>query len=418
MQHPQRVVITGLGAITPLGNSVKEFWDNLAAGKSGAANIKHFNAEKFKTRFACEVKDFDPSPYLERSELRRNDLFSQYAIAASEQAIADSGILNFEGLNRDKVGVIWASGNGGLLTLQENIMEFALGDGTPRFNPFLVPKMIVDIAAGLISMRHGFRGPNYTTVSACASSNTAIIDAFNYIKWGKAVAFVTGGSEAAVNETGVGGFGAMKALSTRNDSPETASRPYDIDRDGFVIGEGAGALILESLDHATRRGATIYGEVVGGGMSADAYHLTATHPEGEGAALGMRAALEDAEINPESIDYINTHGTSTPVGDPSELKGIMSVFGDHAKKLNISSTKSMTGHLLGGAGAIEALAGLMAIQKQLVPPTINIQTLDPELPQGLNLTVGTAQERKVDYVMSNTFGFGGHNATVILKRFS
>ncbi|MEQ8414149.1 MAG: beta-ketoacyl-ACP synthase II [Imperialibacter sp.] len=418
MQHPQRVVITGLGAITPLGNSVKEFWDNLAAGKSGAANIKHFNAEKFKTRFACEVKDFDPSPYLERSELRRNDLFSQYAIAASEQAIADSGILNFEGLNRDKVGVIWASGNGGLLTLQENIMEFALGDGTPRFNPFLVPKMIVDIAAGLISMRHGFRGPNYTTVSACASSNTAIIDAFNYIKWGKAVAFVTGGSEAAVNETGVGGFGAMKALSTRNDSPETASRPYDIDRDGFVIGEGAGALILESLDHATRRSATIYGEVVGGGMSADAYHLTATHPEGEGAALGMRAALEDAEINPESIDYINTHGTSTPVGDPSELKGIMSVFGDHAKKLNISSTKSMTGHLLGGAGAIEALAGLMAIQKQLVPPTINIQTLDPELPQGLNLTVGTAQERRVDYVMSNTFGFGGHNATVILKRFS
>ncbi|MEQ9098361.1 MAG: beta-ketoacyl-ACP synthase II [Imperialibacter sp.] len=418
MQHPQRVVITGLGAITPLGNSVKEFWDNLAAGKSGAANIKHFNAEKFKTRFACEVKDFDPSPYLERSELRRNDLFSQYAIAASEQAIADSGILNFEGLNRDKVGVIWASGNGGLLTLQENIMEFALGDGTPRFNPFLVPKMIVDIAAGLISMRHGFRGPNYTTVSACASSNTAIIDAFNYIKWGKAVAFVTGGSEAAVNETGVGGFGAMKALSTRNESPETASRPYDIDRDGFVIGEGAGALILESLDHATRRGATIYGEVVGGGMSADAYHLTATHPEGEGAALGMRAALEDAEINPESIDYINTHGTSTPVGDPSELKGIMSVFGDHTKKLNISSTKSMTGHLLGGAGAIEALAGLMAIQKQLVPPTINIQTLDPELPQGLNLTVGTAQERKVDYVMSNTFGFGGHNATVILKRFS
>ncbi|MEQ8534785.1 MAG: beta-ketoacyl-ACP synthase II [Imperialibacter sp.] len=418
MQHPQRVVITGLGAITPLGNSVKEFWDNLAAGKSGAANIKHFNAEKFKTRFACEVKNFDPSPYLERSELRRNDLFSQYAIAASEQAIADSGILNFEGLNRDKVGVIWASGNGGLLTLQENIMEFALGDGTPRFNPFLVPKMIVDIAAGLISMRHGFRGPNYTTVSACASSNTAIIDAFNYIKWGKAVAFVTGGSEAAVNETGVGGFGAMKALSTRNESPETASRPYDIDRDGFVIGEGAGALILESLDHATRRGATIYGEVVGGGMSADAYHLTATHPEGEGAALGMRAALEDAEINPESIDYINTHGTSTPVGDPSELKGIMSVFGDHAKKLNISSTKSMTGHLLGGAGAIEALAGLMAIQKQLVPPTINIQTLDPELPQGLNLTVGTAQERKVDYVMSNTFGFGGHNATVILKRFS
>ncbi|MEQ8810851.1 MAG: beta-ketoacyl-ACP synthase II [Imperialibacter sp.] len=418
MQHPQRVVITGLGAITPLGNSVKEFWDNLAAGKSGAANIKHFNAEKFKTRFACEVKDFDPSPYLERSELRRNDLFSQYAIAASEQAIADSGILNFEGLNRDKVGVIWASGNGGLLTLQENIMEFALGDGTPRFNPFLVPKMIVDIAAGLISMRHGFRGPNYTTVSACASSNTAIIDAFNYIKWGKAVAFVTGGSEAAVNETGVGGFGAMKALSTRNDSPETASRPYDIDRDGFVIGEGAGALILESLDHATRRGATIYGEVVGGGMSADAYLLTASHPEGEGAALGMRAALEDAEINPESIDYINTHGTSTPVGDPSELKGIMSVFGDHAKKLNISSTKSMTGHLLGGAGAIEALAGLMAIQKQLVPPTINIQTLDPELPQGLNLTVGTAQERKVDYVMSNTFGFGGHNATVILKRFS
>ncbi|MEQ9376942.1 MAG: beta-ketoacyl-ACP synthase II [Imperialibacter sp.] len=418
MQHPQRVVITGLGAITPLGNSVKEFWDGLASGKSGAANITHFNAEKFKTRFACEVKNFDPSPYLERSELRRNDLFSQYAIAASEQAIADSGILNFEGLNRDKVGVIWASGNGGLLTLQENIMEFALGDGTPRFNPFLVPKMIVDIAAGLISMRHGFRGPNYTTVSACASSNTAIIDAFNYIKWGKAVAFVTGGSEAAVNETGVGGFGAMKALSTRNESPETASRPYDIDRDGFVIGEGAGALILESLDHATRRGATIYGEVVGGGMSADAYHLTATHPEGEGAALGMRAALEDAEINPESIDYINTHGTSTPVGDPSELKGIMSVFGDHAKKLNISSTKSMTGHLLGGAGAIEALAGLMAIQKQLVPPTINIQTLDPELPQGLNLTVGTAQERKVDYVMSNTFGFGGHNATVILKRFS
>jgi 3-oxoacyl-[acyl-carrier-protein] synthase II len=418
MQQPQRVVITGLGAITPLGNTVTEFWDGLAAGKSGAANITHFDASKFKTRFACEVKGFDPLQYMDKNEIRRNDLFSQYAIAASEQALADSGILAFSDLNKDKVGVIWASGNGGLLTLQENISEFALGDGTPRFNPFLVPKMIVDIASGIISIRNGLRGPNFTTVSACASSNTALIDAFNYIRWGKAVAFVTGGSEAAINETGVGGFGAMKALSTRNESPETASRPYDTDRDGFVIGEGAGALILESLEHAQKRGAKIYAEIVGGGMSADAYHLTATHPEGEGAALGMRAALEDAEINPDAIDYINTHGTSTGVGDPSELRGIVSVFGEHTSKMNISSTKSMTGHALGGAGAIEALAGIMAIQKQLVPPTINIQNLDPGLPQGLNLTVGKAQSRKVDYVMSNTFGFGGHNATVILKRFS
>ncbi|WP_416864317.1 MAG: beta-ketoacyl-ACP synthase II [Imperialibacter sp.] len=418
MQQPHRVVITGLGAITPLGNTVKEFWDGLAAGKSGAANITRFDASKFKTRFACEVKGFDPLQYMDKNEVRRNDLFSQYAIAASEQALADSGILAFSDLNKDKVGVIWASGNGGLLTLQENISEFALGDGTPRFNPFLVPKMIVDIASGIISIRNGLRGPNFTTVSACASSNTALIDAFNYIRWGKAVAFVTGGSEAAINETGVGGFGAMKALSTRNESPETASRPYDTDRDGFVIGEGAGALILESLEHAQKRGAKIYAEIVGGGMSADAYHLTATHPEGEGAALGMRAALEDAEIGPDAIDYINTHGTSTGVGDPSELRGIVSVFGEHTSKMNISSTKSMTGHALGGAGAIEALAGIMAIQKQLVPPTINIQNLDPGLPQGLNLTVGKAQSRKVDYVMSNTFGFGGHNATVILKRFS
>ena len=417
MHHPKRVVITGLGAVTPLGNSVKELWENLAAGKSGAAPITHFNAEKFKTRFACEVKNFDPLQHLEKSELRRYDLFSQYAIVASEQAIADSGLLHFAGLNRDRVGVIWASGNGGLLTLQENIMEFAKGDGTPRFNPFLVPKMIVDIASGLISMRHKFRGPNFTTVSACASSNSALIDAFNYIRWGKADVFISGGSEAAVNETGVGGFGAMKALSTRNDSPETASRPYDLDRDGFVIGEGSCALVLESLEHAEKRGATIYAEIAGGGMSADAYHLTATHPEGEGAALGMKAALEDAEIGPEAIDYINTHGTSTPLGDLSELKGILSVFGEHAKKLNISSTKSMTGHLLGGAGAIEALAGIMAIQKQLIPPTINTTHIDPEMPQGLNLTLGKAQSRKVDYVMSNTFGFGGHNATLILKKF-
>lgn len=417
MHHPKRVVVTGLGAVTPLGNSVKEFWDNLAAGKSGAGPITHFNAEKFKTRFACEVKNFDPSAYLEKSELRRYDLFSQYAIVAAEQSIADSGLTRFATLNRDRVGVIWASGNGGLLTLQENIMEYAKGDGTPRFNPFLVPKMIVDIAAGLISMRHGFRGPNFTTVSACASANSALIDSFNYIKWGKADVFITGGSEAAVNETGVGGFGAMKALSTRNESPETASRPYDTERDGFVIGEGSGALVLESLEHAQKRGATIYAEIVGGGMSADAYHLTATHPEGEGAALGMRAALEDAEIGPEAIDYINTHGTSTPLGDLSELKGILSVFGEHAKKLNISSTKSMTGHLLGGAGAVEALASIMAIQRQLVPPTINTVNVDPQMPEGLNLTLGKAQPRKVDYVMSNTFGFGGHNATVVLKRF-
>lgn len=417
MLHPKRVVVTGLGAITPLGNSVKELWDNLANGKSGAGPITRFNAEKFKTRFACEVKDFDPLPYLEKSELRRYDLFSQYAVAASEQAIADSGLLNFGELNRDRVGVIWASGNGGLLTLQENISEFAKGDGTPRFNPFLVPKMIVDIASGLISMRHKFRGPNFTTVSACASSNSAIIDAFNYIRWGKADVFITGGSEAAVNETGVGGFGAMKALSTRNESPETASRPYDADRDGFVIGEGSCALVLESLEHAQSRGATIYAEVSGGGMSADAYHLTATHPEGEGAALGMKAALEDAGIGPEAIDYINTHGTSTPLGDLSELKGIVSVFGAHSKKLNISSTKSMTGHLLGGAGAIEALACIMAIQKQLVPPTINTRNLDPGMPEGLNLTLGAAQSRQIEYTMSNTFGFGGHNATVILRKY-
>ena len=417
MNRPNRVVITGLGAITPLGNTVKEFWDGLAAGKSGAGVITKFNPEKFKTRFACEVKGFDPTPYIPQNELRRYDLFAQYGIAAAEQALADSKINEYASLDRDRVGVIWASGNGGIFTIQEEMKEYVKGDYTPRFNPFLVPKMIVDIASGLISMRHKFRGPNFTTVSACASSNTALIEAMNYIRWGYADVVVSGGSEAAITEIGIGGFGAMKALSTRNDNPQAASRPYDADRDGFVMGEGACALILESLEHAEKRGATIYAEIVGGGQSADAYHLTSTHPEGEGAALGMKAALKDAQIGPEAIDYVNTHGTSTPQGDFSEIKGLLSVLGDHIKNVNISSTKSMTGHLLGGAGAAEALAAIMAIQRQLVPPTINLENIDTNAPAGINFTPLKAQSRKIDYVLSNTFGFGGHNASVILKKF-
>lgn len=417
MNNQQRVVITGLGAITPLGNTVKEFWDNLALGKSGAGPITKFDPEKFKTRFACEVKHFDPTPYIPQNELRRYDLFAQYAIAATEQALSDSKLHEFAGLDRDRVGVIWASGNGGIFTIQEEMKEYVKGDFTPRFNPFLVPKMIVDIASGLISMRHGYRGPNFTTVSACASSNTALIEAMNYIRWGYADVMVSGGSEAAITEIGIGGFGAMKALSTRNDNPQAASRPYDAQRDGFVMGEGACTLILESLEHAEKRGATIYAEIVGGGQSADAYHLTATHPEGAGAALGMKAALRDASIKPEAVDYVNTHGTSTPLGDISELKGLHTVFGDHIKHMNISSTKSMTGHLLGAAGAAEALAGIMAIQRQLAPPTINLENIDPNAPEGINLTPNKAQSRKIDYVLSNTFGFGGHNATVVLKRF-
>ncbi|MDN4166466.1 beta-ketoacyl-ACP synthase II [Cytophagales bacterium LB-30] len=416
MNKANRVVITGLGAITPLGNTVSEFWDGLAQGKSGADRITKFDYTKFKTHFACEVKNFDPLPYIPKNELRRYDYFAQYAIAATEQAIANSQLNSYPSLDRDRVGVIWASGNGGIFTIQEEMKTYVEGEYTPRFNPFLVPKMIVDIASGLISMRHGYRGPNFTTVSACASSNTALIEAMNYIRWGYADVIISGGSEAAITEIGIGGFGAMKALSTRNDNPQAASRPYDQNRDGFVMGEGSCALVLESLEHAEKRGATIYAEIVGGGQSADAYHLTATHPEGDGAALGMKAALRDARIEPSQIDYINTHGTSTPLGDISELKGIRQVFGEAVKQMNISATKSMTGHLLGGAGAAEALAAIMALQRQLVPPTINLDTPDPEIPKGFNLTPHKAQKRKIDYVLSNTFGFGGHNASVIFKR--
>ncbi len=414
----KRVVVTGLGAITPLGNTVDEFWKNLSNGVSGCANITRFDASKFKTRFACEVKNFNIEDYIpDKKEARKLDRFSHYGVAASDQAVLDSGILS-DKLNYDKVGVIWGSGIGGLETFQNEAGNFATGDGTPRFNPFFIPKMIADICSGHISMRFGFRGPNYTAVSACASSTNALIDAFNYIRLGKAVAFVSGGSEAAVNECGVGGFNAMHALSTRNDSPETASRPFDKDRDGFVLGEGGCAIILEELEHALARGAKIYAEIVGGGMSADAHHMTAPHPDGLGAMNVMKFALEDAGMNPEDIDYINVHGTSTPLGDVAETKAIKKVFGEHAYKLNISSTKSMTGHLLGAAGAIEATACILAIKNNLIPPTINHFTDDPNLDNKLNLTFGKAQQKTVNAALSNTFGFGGHNASVIFKKYT
>lgn len=412
----KRVVITGLGAITPLGNNVADYWQGLVDGVSGAAPITLFDASKFKTRFACEVKNFDPSKYLDRKEARKLDRFSQLAIASSKEAVQDAGLLN-SGLDVDRIGVIWGSGIGGLRTFLDEVMEFGKGDGTPRFNPFFIPKMIADIASGHISMRYGFRGPNYTTVSACASSTNAMIDAFNYIRLGQADVILAGGSEAAVNEAGIGGFNAMHALSERNDNPATASRPFDLDRDGFVLGEGSACLILEEYEHAIKRGAKIYVEVAGGGMSADAYHLTATHPEGLGAFNVMRNALKDSGFNPEDIDYINVHGTSTPVGDPSEVKAILKLFGESAYRLNISSTKSMTGHLLGAAGAIEAVATVLSVVKDMIPPTINHFTDDPAFDPKLNFTFNKPHYREVRAALCNTFGFGGHNASIVVKKY-
>ena len=417
MSQLKRVVVTGLGALTPIGNNVTEYWDNLLKGTSGAAIITHFDASKFKTQFACEIKNFNVNDYIDRKEARKQDPFTQYALVASAEAIADSNI-QFDAINLDRAGVIWGSGIGGIQTFYKEVSEYAIGDGTPRFNPFFIPKMISDIAAGIISIKYGFRGPNFTTVSACASSSNAIIDAYNYIRLGKVDLMITGGSEASVNEAGVGGFNAIKALSTRNDDPARASRPFDKNRDGFVLGEGAGTLILEEYEHALKRGAKIYAEVVGGGLSADAHHITAPHPEGLGARKVMQNALDDAQMKPEDIDYINVHGTSTPLGDISEAKAINTVFGKHAYNLNISSTKSMTGHLLGAAGAIEAIASILALQKDTIPPTINHETIDDELDAQLNFTFNKAQKRAVNAIMSNTFGFGGHNASIILKAYS
>ncbi|MCB0490979.1 MAG: beta-ketoacyl-ACP synthase II [Cyclobacteriaceae bacterium] len=411
----KRVVITGIGALTPIGNTREEYWDGLRNGISGAAPITKFDASKFKTKFACEVKGFDVSNFIDRKEARKMDPFAQYAMVVADEAIKDAN-LPLADLNPDRVGVIWGSGIGGLLTFQEEVKSFANGDGTPRFNPFFIPKMIADLSAGHISIKYGFRGPNFTTVSACASSTNSIYDAFTYIRLGKSDIIVSGGSEMAVCEAGVGGFNAMKALSERNDSPETASRPYDKDRDGFVLGEGAGGLILEEYEHAKRRGAKIYAEILGGGMSADAYHITAPHPEGAGIVKVMEHALEEAGIKASEVDYINTHGTSTPLGDIGEIKAIQKVFGEDAYKLNISSTKSMTGHLLGAAGAIETIACLLAINEGIVPPTINHFTDDDGLDPKLNLTFNTAQKRDVKVALSNTFGFGGHNFSIILKK--
>ncbi len=412
----KRVVVTGIGALTPLGNNPDDYWDNLIKGVSGADLITLFDASKFKTKFACELKNFEPTDFLEKKEARKIDRFSQIAIVASDQAILDAKI-NKDVINPDRAGVVFGSGIGGIMTFQNEVIDFAKGDGTPRFNPFFIPKMILDIAAGQISMRHGLRGPNFAVVSACASSTNAIIDAFNYIRIGKSDIIVTGGSESVICEAGVGGFNAMKALSERNDEYKTASRPYDKDRDGFVMGEGAGVLVLEELEHALARGANIYCEIAGGGATADAFHITAPHPEGLGAKNVMLAALDDAGMKPEDIDYINTHGTSTPLGDGAELKAILHVFGEQSYKLNISSTKSMTGHCLGAAGVIEAIACIKAIVHGIVPPTINHFTDDPDLDPDLNFTFNQAQERPVNAALSNTFGFGGHNAAVIVKKY-
>ena len=411
----RRVVITGLGALTPIGNTVPDYWNNLLLGVSGAKPISRFDASLFKTQFACEVKDFEPTDFLDRKEARKLDRYAVYALVAVQQAMSDADF-DLESLDLDKAGVIWGSGIGGLDTFLKECGDFAKGSGIPRFNPFFIPKMIADIAAGHISIKYGFRGPNYATVSACASSTHALIDAFNYIKWGKADVFITGGSEASINEAGVGGFNAMQALSTRNESPQSASRPFDKDRDGFVLGEGAGAIILEEYEHAMKRGATIYAEIVGGGMTADAHHITAPHPEGLGASNVMRLAIEDAELTPQDVDYVNVHGTSTPLGDIAEIKAIKSVFGEHAKQLNISSTKSMTGHLLGAAGAVEAIAAILAVKNDVVPPTINHMTADPEIDPTLNYTFNKAQHRTVNVAISNTFGFGGHNACIMVKK--
>jgi 3-oxoacyl-[acyl-carrier-protein] synthase II len=411
----KRVVVTGLGALTPIGNNIQEYWSGLVNGVSGAAPITYFDAAKFKTRFACELKNFNVTDFINRKEARKMDRFSQYAEVASDEAIADSG-LNAKDHDPDRIGVIWGSGIGGLETFQNEMLNFSAGDGSPRFNPFFIPKMIADIAPGQISIKHGFRGPNFATVSACASSSNAIIDSLNYIRLGHADAIVTGGSEAAVTMAGIGGFNAMHALSTRNDSPETASRPFDKEREGFVLGEGAGALVLEEYEHAVARGATIYAEVLGGGMSSDAHHITAPHPEGLGAINVMLNCLRDAGIKPEDVDAINMHGTSTPLGDIAESKAIVKVFGEHAYNININSTKSMTGHLLGAAGAIEAIASVLAMNHGIVPPTINHFTDDDQIDSKLNFTFNKAQKRDVKIAISNTFGFGGHNACVALKK--
>ena len=411
----RRVVVTGIGALTPIGNNLQDYWDNLIKGVSGAASITHFNAENFKTQFACEVKDFVATDFLERKESRKLDLFSQYALVVAKQAIEDS-FLNTNEINPDRSGVIWGSGIGGMKTFFSESVNYGTGNGTPRFNPFFIPKLISDIPAGHISIKYGFRGPNFTTVSACASSTNALIDAFNYIKWNKADIFIAGGSEACIFEPGIGGFNAMMALSTRNNDPKTASRPFDKNRDGFVMGEGSGALILEEYKHAKKRGAKIYAEVVGSGLTADAHHITAPHPEGLGAKNVMKLAVEEAGITPSEVDYINVHGTSTPLGDIAETKAIKSLFGEHAYNLNISSTKSMTGHLLGAAGVIETIACVMAVKNNIIPPTINHETKDPEIDENLNLTLNKAEERIVNYALSNTFGFGGHNASILVKK--
>lgn len=410
----KRVVVTGIGALTPIGNTVSEYWEGLKNGVSGAATITKFEADKFRTHFACELKNFDLNNFIPRQEARKMDNFAQYAVVAADEAIKDSG-LDLETFDKNRAGVIWGSGIGGLRTFEDEVIYYAQSE-TPKFNPFFIPKMIADSASGQLSIRYGFRGVNYVTVSACASANNAMIDALNYIRLGRLTVCISGGSEGAVTRASVGGFTAMRAMSERNDDPATASRPYDLDRDGFVLGEGAGALILEEYEHAKARGAKIYCELIGGGFSSDAYHITAPHPDGLGALLSMQDALADANIQPEEIDYINTHGTSTPIGDPQELKAIVDLFGDHAYKMSISSTKSMTGHLLGGAGAVEAVASILAMQHSLVPPTINFFTPDPAIDQKLDLTVNKPKERNMDTVLSNGFGFGGHNATIIFRK--
>jgi len=410
-----RVVVTGIGALTPIGNSVDEFWENLKAGKSGAAPIDYFDASQFRTHFAAQLKNFDPKEYLDRKEIKRTDPFSQYALAATEQAVNDSG-LNFDEMDPFDTGVIWGTGQGGMLTFEEQVREYEAGGNKPRFNPFFIPKLIMNMAAGLISMKYGLMGINYSTVSACATSNTAIMDALNYIRWGKAKVIITGGSEAPITEASFGGFSAMKAMSTRNDDPKTASRPFDVDRDGFVMGEGAGTLILEDYEHAKARGATIYAEVAGAAMTSDAYHMTATHPEGLGAAEGMKRALKDAELNPEDVDHLNMHATSTPVGDISEINAMKKTFGDDPDHLYITATKSITGHLMGAAGAAEAIASIKSITDGVIPGTINTENIDPELPDNLNIVFGDSIEKNVDVAMSNTFGFGGHNGIVVFKK--
>ena len=413
----KRVVVTGLGALTPIGNNVASYWEGLKSGKSGAGPITHFDNTHFKTKFACELKGYNAEDYFDRKEARKLDKFAQYAMVAADEAIADAA-LPLDTLDKFRIGVIWGAGIGGLETFQNEVLNFAAGDGTPRFNPFFIPKMIADIAPGNISIKHGFMGPNYATVSACASSSNALIDAMNYIRLGHCDVIVSGGSEAAVTIAGMGGFNAMHALSTRNESPETASRPFDANRDGFVLGEGAGALILEEYEHAIARGAKIYCEVMGGGMTSDAHHMTAPHPEGIGVVRVMENCLKDAGMTPDQVDAINTHGTSTPLGDVAELKAISKVFGSHAPNININSTKSMTGHLLGAAGAIEAIASILAMKHSLVPPTINHTEADPNIDPSLNLTLNKAQEREVNVAMSNTFGFGGHNACVLFKKLN